>query len=184
MKMNIPNWLTVFRIALIPVFVVIFYLPFQWSRWATAIIFAVAAITDYLDGLLARILRQTSPFGAFLDPVADKLMVSVALLLLVGQSGALFITIPALVIVSREIIISALREWMAEMGKRASVAVSLVGKIKTAIQMIALILLLAYPASENFFFNFLGYILLYIAVALTLWSMVVYLKAAWMDMKD
>lgn len=180
--MNIPNTLTLSRIALIPIFVVAFYLPFQWGHKLSAIIFALAAITDYLDGLLARVLKQTSSFGAFLDPVADKLMVAVALVLITAQAHSAFIAIPAAIIVSREIIISALREWMAEMGKRASVAVSFVGKIKTTIQMLAVILLLAYPARSHFALNIVSYLLLYLAVFMTLWSMVMYLKAAWEDL--
>ena len=123
MKMNLPNSLTLFRIALIPVFVVVFYLPFNWTYGAAAFVFAFAASTDWLDGYLARRMNQTSAFGAFLDPVADKLMVAVALVLLVDINptpfAGFFLALPAAVIISREIVISALREWMAELGERA-----------------------------------------------------------------
>ena len=178
MPLNIPNYLTLFRIALIPVFVLMFYLPFTWSHFATALIFGLAAITDWLDGYLARRLGQTSRFGAFLDPVADKLMVAVALVLLVQANPTMLLAIPALVIIGREIAISALREWMAELGERAHVAVSSIGKVKTTLQMIAILLLLyrvplgPVPVYE------IGVVLLYVAALLTLWSMFVYLRAA------
>lgn len=186
MFMNIPNWLTFFRILLIPFLVIIFYLPFTGNNIVCAIIFTVAAITDWLDGFLARTLAQTSSLGAFLDPVADKLIVAVALILLVGEKSLPLLAIPAAVIVGREIAISALREWMAEVGKRANVAVSFIGKIKTTLQMIAVIILLAYkPGSTRLtglWLGILGYIMLYVAATLTLWSMFVYLKAAWRDL--
>ncbi|MFZ1294075.1 MAG: CDP-diacylglycerol--glycerol-3-phosphate 3-phosphatidyltransferase, partial [Pseudomonadales bacterium] len=120
--MNIPNMLTLFRIALIPVFVLVFFLPFHWSYMASAVIFVLASLTDWLDGYLARRLDQSTSFGAFLDPVADKLMVVIALVLLVTQQDTVWFTVPALVVVGREILVSALREWMAEIGKRTSVA--------------------------------------------------------------
>lgn len=179
MPLNIPNYLTLFRIALIPVFVLVFYLPFTWSHFATALIFGLAAITDWLDGYLARRLRQTSRFGAFLDPVADKLMVAVALVLLVQENPTILLAIPALVIIGREIAISALREWMAEIGERAHVAVSYVGKIKTTVQMIAILLLLYHEPIGPLPVYGIGVVLLYIAALLTLWSMFVYLRAAW-----
>ncbi len=135
---SLPNLLTLMRIALIPIFIGVFYLPFTWAHSAAAIIFALASFTDWLDGYLARKLKLLSPFGAFLDPVADKLLVASSLLLLVGANEVHYITLPAIVIVGREIVISALREWMAEIGSRASVAVGYVGKVKTALQMIAL----------------------------------------------
>ncbi len=137
--MNIPNMLTLFRIALIPVFVLVFFLPFHWSYMASAVIFVLASLTDWLDGYLARRLDQSTSFGAFLDPVADKLMVVIALVLLVTQQDTVWFTVPALVVVGREILVSALREWMAEIGKRTSVAVSYLGKVKTFLQMIAII---------------------------------------------
>ncbi len=174
--MNVPNILTLIRIGLIPVFVLVFFLPFSWSYMASAVIFTLAAITDWLDGFLARKLDQTTPLGAFLDPVADKLMVAVALAVLIHDYSSLLLTIPAVIIIGREIIISALREWMAEMGKRASVAVSYIGKIKTACQMIAIILLLAYPQGEPL--ARAGLVALGLAAILTLWSMTLYLNAA------
>lgn len=173
---NIPNLLTSFRIFLIPVFVIIFYLPGTWSAPAAAFVFWLAGVTDWLDGYLARRLNQQTAFGAFLDPVADKIMVAVALVMIVEHYDVFWITIPAMIMICREIIISALREWMAELGERASVAVSSIGKIKTASQMLALFLLIWQysPTME-----WAGFIFLYIATVLTLWSMFVYLKAAW-----
>lgn len=176
--MNIPNILTVIRLIMIPVLVVVFYLPWQYGQIVAAVIFAVAAITDWLDGWLARKLEQSTPFGAFLDPVADKLMVVVALVLLVEDYHFPLFTIPALIIIGREIVISALREWMAELGKRANVAVSWLGKLKTTIQMIAIIVLMAAGPLLPHWFLWAGYLLLYIAAALTVWSMVLYLRAA------
>ncbi len=175
---SLPNLLTLLRIVLIPVFIGIFYLPFPEAHVVAAIIFATASFTDWLDGYLARKLKQMSPFGAFLDPVADKLLVATSLLLLVGAKDLDYITLPAIVIVGREIVISALREWMAEVGSRASVTVSYIGKVKTAVQMIALVLLLAfYPATS--YWGLLGFILLYVAAILTIWSMVIYIMIAW-----
>ena len=176
--MNIPNILTVLRVLLIPIIVLLFYLPFQWSYLAASAVFTIAAVTDWLDGYLARRLQQSTPFGAFLDPVADKLMVAVALVLLVEEHANLWLTLPATIIIGREIVVSALREWMAELGARAHVAVSNLGKWKTAAQMVALIILLANPPLATVWVG-LGYALLIIAAALTLWSMVHYLMAAW-----
>jgi CDP-diacylglycerol--glycerol-3-phosphate 3-phosphatidyltransferase/cardiolipin synthase len=184
MPLNIPNYLTLFRIALIPVFVLMFYLPVTWSHFATALIFGLAAITDWLDGYLARRLGQMSRFGAFLDPVADKLMVAVALVLLVQANPTMLLAIPALVIIGREIAISALREWMAEIGERAHVAVSSIGKIKTTVQMIAILLLLYHAPIGPLPVYAIGVVLLYIAALLTLWSMFVYLRAAWPLLMD
>src|ERR1700733_13292857 len=161
------------RILLIPVFIIAFYLPFSGAHALAAIIFALASFTDWLDGYLARRLKQMSPFGAFLDPVADKLLVACSLLLLVGTREMNYITIPAIVIVGREIVISALREWMAEIGRRASVTVGYVGKVKTMLQMIALLLLLAYNPIDSWWGD-LGFILLYVSAILTIWSMVIY----------
>lgn len=179
MRMTLANQLTLLRVALIPVFVLVFYLPYKWSYLASAIIFAAAAATDWLDGYLARKLDQSTPFGAFLDPVADKLMVATALVLLVGLHQSAWFTIAAAVIIGREIAVSGLREWMAELGKRSSVAVSYIGKIKTTAQMAAIIVLLAFDVREYPLMESIGYILLYIAAALTLWTMVMYLRAAW-----
>lgn len=180
--MGIPNILTLLRIVLIPVFVIIYYLPFPWAHPIAALLFAIAALTDWLDGYLARKLNQTSPLGAFLDPIADKLIVSVALVIIVAYPHISYVAIPAAIIVGREIVISALREWMAEIGKRTSVAVNMVGKFKTLIQMVSLILLLAYQPGSYVILFFMGVGLLYIAAALTIWSMVMYLKAAWPDL--
>ncbi|MBA1263072.1 CDP-diacylglycerol--glycerol-3-phosphate 3-phosphatidyltransferase [Stutzerimonas sp. NM35] len=176
--MNIPNILTVLRVLLIPIIVLLFYLPFKWSYLAASAVFAIAAVTDWLDGYLARRLKQSTPFGAFLDPVADKLMVAVALVLLVEEHANLWLTLPAAIIIGREIVVSALREWMAELGARAQVAVSSLGKWKTAAQMVALIILLANPPLMTIWVG-AGYALLIIAAGLTLWSMVNYLMAAW-----
>ena len=179
---NIPNLLTFFRILLIPVFVILFYVPYQWSYLAAALVFILAAATDWFDGYLARRWEQSTPFGAFLDPVADKLMVAVALVLLVQEHGNLWLTLPAAVIIGREIVVSALREWMAELGARAQVAVSNMGKWKTAAQMLALVILLANP-SDFSFWVLVGYALLLVAAGLTLWSMLQYLRAAWPHLK-
>lgn len=179
---TLPNILTLLRIALIPIFIAIFYLPWEWRYVASASIFGVAAATDWLDGYLARKLNQFTPFGAFLDPVADKLIVAAALVLLLQAHATVIFALPALVIISREIVISALREWMAELGKRTSVAVSYIGKIKTALQMIAITVLLAVDPVAYPVWDQVGIVLLYIAAILTLWSMVIYLQAAWPEL--
>jgi CDP-diacylglycerol--glycerol-3-phosphate 3-phosphatidyltransferase len=176
---NVPNTLTLLRIALIPVLLVLFYLPARWSSEAAAAVFLVAALTDLLDGWLARRLGQTSAFGAFLDPVADKLMVSCALVVLVQADPQISVAVASAIIIGREIAVSALREFMAQVGQRAQVAVAMVGKVKTVLQMIAILLmlwrdpLLGLPVYE------VGYWLLMAAAVLTLWSMGVYLRAAW-----
>lgn len=180
--MTLANQLTLLRIALIPVFIAVFYLPYGWSYPVSAVIFAFAAATDWLDGYVARKYNQSTPFGAFLDPVADKLMVAVALVLLVEVHASPWFAVPAVVIVGREIVISALREWMAELGKRASVAVSYIGKIKTTAQMVSIIVLLAVNPDPHPKITLAGFILLYLAAGLTLWSMIIYLKAAWPDL--
>lgn len=180
---NIPNLLTVIRLFLIPVFIICFYSDLEWNRFWAALVFCLAAITDALDGYLARKLQQSTAFGAFLDPVADKVMVAVALVLVAVDSKSLWITVPAIIIISREIVISALREWMAEIGKRASVAVSNMGKYKTAAQMLALIGLIWQPGWWLIsWFSPAGIVLLYIATALAVWSMYSYLVAAWRDL--
>lgn len=183
MAVNIPNLLTFLRIALIPVFVLFFYLPVSWSYLAATIIFAAAALTDWLDGYLARRLKQVSEFGAFLDPVADKLMVVIALVLLVDVNPTpfpgLLLVVPAGIIIGREIVVSALREWMAEIGERAQVAVSVIGKIKTSAQMVALLLLLYQEPIGGLPTVELGFVLLYMSAGLTLWSMGIYIRAAW-----
>jgi CDP-diacylglycerol--glycerol-3-phosphate 3-phosphatidyltransferase len=177
--MNVPNSLTLFRIVLIPFFALVFYLPYRWSNLACAAIFACAAVTDWLDGYLARRLGQSSAFGAFLDPVADKLMVAVVLVLLVQSDPLPWLALPAAIIIGREIVVSALREWMAELGQRARVAVAKVGKVKTTLQMLALLLMLYREPVGAFPTYSIGFMLLYLAAGLTLWSMVVYLRAAW-----
>lgn len=179
LNINIPNALTLMRIMLIPVLMVVFYVPFKNHLLVAAGIFAFAAITDWLDGYLARKLGQMTAFGAFLDPVADKLMVAVALVLLVEANRNVFFTIPVAVIIGREIAISALREWMSEIGERATVAVSIIGKIKTTAQMIAILLLLYAHPVGGFPTHQVGVVLLYVAAILTLWSMFIYLRAAW-----
>jgi len=182
MVLNLPTILTWVRIALIPAFVGVYYLPHDWmtptqQNWIGALIFSAAAITDWADGYLARRLGQTSAFGAFLDPVADKLMVTAALILLVkmGRADAVL----AFIIVGREIAISALREWMAEIGQRGSVAVSTIGKFKTAAQLTAIIALLLYePVIPGVSTPLLGTVALWVAAGLTLWSMFYYLRLA------
>ena len=177
--MNLPNVITVARILLIPVFIVLYMLQKDWSIFAASVLFALAAITDWLDGYLARRLDQTTPFGAFLDPVADKLIVVAALIILVAYHNNPWLTLPSLIIVGREIVISALREWMAEVNDSVAVAVSYLGKIKTTLQMIALTLLLSQPVGNDSSALQIGYILLYLAAVMTLWSMWQYLQAAW-----
>ncbi|MCH4247709.1 CDP-diacylglycerol--glycerol-3-phosphate 3-phosphatidyltransferase [Acinetobacter populi] len=188
--LNIPNILTIARIILIPVFLIIAYWPpalgvngHEGGLLRHAIltgVFVFAAVTDWFDGYLARKLNQTSAFGRFLDPVADKLMVAAALVVLVQWKPTIAMAFAAIVIISREITVSALREWMAELGARTSVAVSTVGKYKTAFQMIAItVFLLNWQPLE-----WIAYILLYTAVILTLWSMFIYLKAAWPYLKQ
>ena len=177
--MNVPNTLTAARILLVPVLVAAFHLPFTWAPMACAAIFALAAITDWADGFLARRLSQVSTFGAFIDPVADKLMVAVTLVLIVQHDPTPWIAIPAAIIVCREIVVSALRELMAELGQRATVAVATIGKVKTASQMTALLLMLYRHDLGSIPVYRIGTVLLYLATALTIWSMVVYLRAAW-----
>ncbi|MGD2076071.1 MAG: CDP-diacylglycerol--glycerol-3-phosphate 3-phosphatidyltransferase [Gammaproteobacteria bacterium] len=179
MVWTLPNTLTFLRIGLIPVLVVVFYLPFTWSNLLSTAVFGLAALTDWFDGYLARKLGQSSPFGAFLDPVADKLIVAVALVMLVQAIPHWWFVIPAAVIVGREIAISALREWMAEIGERAQVKVSKIGKFKTTAQMVALLLLLYRYPLLGLPTRDIGILLLYVAAILTLWSMAIYLRAAW-----
>lgn len=182
--MNLPNLLSSFRIALVPVFVLVFLIPSQWTHLVCAAIFALAAITDWLDGYLARAMNQQSRFGAFLDPVADKLIVVCALVMMAGAHANVWFSLAAVVIVGREIMISALREWMAEMHRRGLVAVRWIGKVKTAFQMVAVIVLLANPADLSLVWVKVGYVLLYLAAALTLWSMVNYVQGAWPTLRE
>jgi CDP-diacylglycerol--glycerol-3-phosphate 3-phosphatidyltransferase len=179
MQLNLPTVLTLLRIALIPVFVGVFFLPFPGANLLCAALFGLAALTDWLDGYLARRLGQTSAFGAFLDPVADKLMVATALVLLVQAIPTPLMAVAAVIIIGREIAISALREWMAQIGSHGHVAVSRIGKIKTTTQMIAVLLLLYREPLWVFPTLQIGLGLLGIAAALTLWSMFHYLLAAW-----
>jgi len=186
MLLTIPTMLTLLRIALVPVLVLFFYLPLEWSNMACVVIFVAAALTDIADGYIARRTGQTSRFGAFLDPVADKIMVSTALVLLVQRQDtyeAVF-AVAAAVIIGREITISALREWMAEIGERALVSVSWIGKVKTGFQMTAIGFLLYHDNMGWIPIAFIGELLLYTAAALTLWSMWTYLKAAWPAISD
>jgi CDP-diacylglycerol--glycerol-3-phosphate 3-phosphatidyltransferase len=188
MKLTVPTLLTLARIVMIPVLVLVFYLPYGWTNFACAGLFALAAFTDWLDGWVARRYHQFSAFGAFLDPVADKLMVAVALFLIVQGHPTRWMTLWALVIVGREIAVSALREWMAEIGQRATVKVAFIGKIKTVAQMVALLCLLysvtpdtpprAMPWMGQPVFH-IGEWMLAAAAILTLWSGAQYLKAAW-----
>lgn len=190
MPMNLPNILTAFRVVMIPLMVIVFYLPFTWSSFAAAVVFWFACITDYWDGYLARKMDLMTPFGAFLDPVADKLIVVVSLVLVVERDQTLWLTIPALVIIAREIIISALREWMAEMGRGADVKVSFIGKAKTLLQMVAITGLLGIePAGTSALISSAGWYfaaiaILVVAAVLTFWSMMTYLKAAWPQLKS
>lgn len=188
---NLPNILTMLRVILIPVFVALFYYPSNSSNLFAAIVFVVAALTDLLDGYLARKLKQTTKFGAFLDPVADKIIVCTALVLIVEYYSVhvgdffphmnLLISLPAMVIIAREIVVSALREWMAEIGQRAQVAVNWVGKWKTTIQMTA-IALLVWRYNEPIIYMAIG--LLGVATVLTIWSMIIYLKVGLTHMSD
>ena len=181
MPLNIPNLLTWFRILLIPVFIGVFYLPdavlsLHHKHQLSALIFALAALTDWLDGYLARALNQTSAFGAFLDPVADKLMVAAALIVLVNL-GYVDMVI-AIIIIGREIAISALREWMAQLGESRSIAVSMLGKMKTVSQMVAVLLLLYHEPLAGLPTHAIGTWLIYLAALLTMWSMIFYLMLA------
>jgi len=179
MTLTIPTWLTLARIALIPVLVVMYYLEYRWSNVAATAIFVAAAATDWLDGWIARRYRQFSKFGAFLDPVADKLMVSTALVITVQHHHTIWMALWASVIIGREIAVSALREWMAELGQRAKVAVAMVGKIKTTVQMIALGFLLYREPLLGIPVFVVGEWLLAAAAILTLWSGFEYVRAAW-----
>ncbi len=181
--MNLPTLVTFFRIAIIPVLVICYMLSDSWGHQVAAILFAVAALTDWLDGYLARSMSLSTRLGAFLDPVADKLVVTSALVLILGIYFNNYLTVAAIIIVGRELVISALREWMAELGKRRSVAVSYLGKIKTGCQMVSLVLLLWMNVNSKNWVHELGLFLLYVAAVLTLWSMCVYIKLAWPDLK-
>jgi CDP-diacylglycerol--glycerol-3-phosphate 3-phosphatidyltransferase len=178
MRFNLPIALTWFRIIAIPLVVVVFYWPAPWARPVAGLMFGLAGITDYLDGYLARRLKQTSNFGAFLDPVADKLIVATALVLLVEADPRPVVAIAAAIIIGREITVSALREWMSQIGARSHVAVSWFGKWKTTFQIVGIgLMLFRDPVLGQSMYD-VGEWLLYAAVVLTLWSMVDYLRAA------
>ena len=184
MNAKLPNLLTFSRILLIPLLIVFFYLPYRWSMYFCTLIFILAMLTDWLDGYLARRFNQQSAFGAFLDPVADKLVIGTALILIVSREQDLVITLPALVIVGREIAVSALREWMAELGKRSLLAVSFIAKLKTVAQAVAIVALLWHHPVLGVDIHQIGLILLYFAAILTLISMFDYLKIAWLSMRN
>jgi CDP-diacylglycerol--glycerol-3-phosphate 3-phosphatidyltransferase len=178
MQFNLPTWLTLVRIILIPVLVVIFYLPWHLAHAACGAVFAIAGFTDWLDGYLARKMCQTTLFGAFLDPVADKLMVAITLVLIVQADPNPWVAVAAAVIIGREITIASLREWMAAVGERKSVEVSWLGKWKTTAQMAAIETLLLGMDLWTETLRSTGQVLLMLSAILTLWSMVQYLKAA------
>jgi len=177
--MNLANFMTFLRILAIPVFIGVYYSDFTGHYLVSSLIFILACITDWLDGYLARKLDQCTPFGAFLDPVADKILVTVALVMLAANFASPWFVIPAAIMVAREVLISALREWMAEQNKRTLVAVGWIGTVKTTFQMIAIIVLLASDPEGSVWFWGLGFFLIYIAAILTLWSMIQYLRSAW-----
>jgi len=183
--MNTANWVTVIRVLMVPVVVIVYYSPLAWANLIAAALFGIASLTDWLDGYLARRLNQTSPFGAFLDPVADKLLVVVALVLLTANYPGVWFVLPVAVIIAREVFVSALREWMANVNQRDLVAVGYIGKVKTTVQMIAiLVLIAAMPGWPDFIWQF-GVVLLYASAVFSLWSMISYLRKALpvLDMK-
>ena len=184
MRLNIPTILTLGRVAVIPVVLGLFYVDWPPARHVAALLFIAAALTDWLDGYLARLWNQTSGFGAFLDPVADKLLVAVALVMLLRDDPRSVMGVLVAVIIGREITISALREWLAELGQRGRVAVSMLGKLKTVFQMTAISMMLWQTPLGPIPLYDIGYLLLFLASALTIWSMIVYLKAAWPIMRD
>jgi CDP-diacylglycerol---glycerol-3-phosphate 3-phosphatidyltransferase len=183
MLWNLPNTLTWLRIAAIPLIVLLFFMPYHWSDPAAGLLFAAAGVTDSLDGYFARRLGQTSRLGAFLDPVADKLVVAVALVLLVSKDTRALIVLTAAVIIGREITISALREWMAEIGQRRKVAVSQLGKVKTVLQIVGLSMMLYRAPILAIPIYGVGVVLTELAAAATLVSMVAYLRAAWPELR-
>ena len=179
MKLNLANFLTLLRIAAIPIVVICFYSPMEYARPIAAVLFGLAAVTDMIDGWVARRFGQMSRFGEFLDPVADKLMVAITLVMLVQADSGWFEDIIAMIIIGREITISALREWMATIGERANVKVDVTGKIKTTLQMFGI----AFMVYQHDFLGLpiytIGFVLLVLAAIMTIWSMIVYLRAAW-----
>ena len=179
MKLNLANILTLFRIAAIPVVVICFYSSIPHARPIAAILFGIAAVTDLIDGWVARRFGQQSRFGEFLDPVADKLMVVIVLVMLVQEESNLWEDIIAMIIIGREIAISALREWMATVGERANVQVHMSGKIKTTFQMFGIAFMVYQEKFLGIDIYKVGYVLLIIAAVMTIYSMIIYLKAAW-----
>lgn len=179
---NLPIWLTWARIAAIPVVVLVYYLPTVHAHFIAALFFTLAALTDWLDGYIARSWLLTTKFGAFLDPVADKLLVAMSLVAIISQPYYVSLVLPVAVIIGREIVISALREWMAEVGKRTSVAVSYLGKVKSFFQLAAIGFLLWYHPGGYVWMKLLGMTLLWVSGVLTVWTMAVYLKTAWPDL--
>ena len=184
MKANLPNILTWIRIAAIPVIVYCFFSSMDFARPIAGIVFGLAAITDVLDGYAARKLGQTSRFGEFLDPVADKLIVAVALVLIVQSDPRIVIALIAMIIIGREITVSALREWMAGLGAREQVKVSVAGKVKTTLQMFGIAFMVYQRDMFGLQIYEIGYILLLAAAGMTMWSMIVYLRAAWPSMQQ
>ena len=181
---NLPNTLTWLRILMIPGVVILYYLPFWWAHPAAGVGFALAGITDSLDGYFARKLGLTSRLGAFLDPVADKLIVAAALVLIVSGDSRWFVVIMAIVIIGREIAVSALREWMAEIGARGRIKVSQLAKYKTIMQITGLSMMLFHHPLLGIAIYKLGVVLTAIAAVLTLWSMILYLRLAWPELRD
>jgi len=184
MHLTLPNKLTLFRIALLPVMVLVFYSSLPGANIAAALIFLAAAVTDWLDGYIARRYNLGSAFGAFLDPVADKLMVAVTLFLLVQENPTPLMAVTSAVIVGREIAISALREWMSEIGERRHVNVAALGKFKTVMQIIAIEVLLYQHDLEGLRLFHVGEGVLVVAATLTIWSALIYLRAAWPLMRE
>ncbi len=179
MKLNLAIMLTLFRIAAIPAVVICFYSPIPNARPIAAILFGIAAITDFIDGWVARRFNQTSRFGEFLDPVADKLMVAIVLVMLVQADSGWFEDIIAMIIIGREITVSALREWMATIGERAHVKVGMAGKIKTTLQMFGIAFMVYKNPLLGVDMYTIGFGLLVVAAIMTILSMITYLKAAW-----
>lgn len=182
--MNLANFFTVLRVLMIPLFMGLYYVEFPWHRILAAFVFILACVTDWLDGHIARKFNQSSRFGAFLDPVADKMLVTITLVILAASYPSPWYVIPAAVIVAREVMVSALREWMAEQRQRDAVAVGMVGKVKTTFQMIAIGVLLTTDPQGPMLLWFGGYVLINVAAALTLWSLFQYLRSAWPLLKS
>lgn len=182
--MNLANFFTVLRVLMIPLFMGLYFIEFPWHRVLASFVFILACITDWLDGHLARKLNQTSRFGAFLDPVADKMLVTITLVILAASYTSPWYVIPAAIIVAREVMVSALREWMAEQRQRDAVAVGMMGKVKTTFQMIAIGVLLTTDPQGPMLLWFVGYVLINIAAALTVWSLLQYLRSAWPLLKS